>query len=319
MELKQRKRIVNDLPRFNWGQNGNVLNNYSFNTSLSSGNNYTSSLGLSYQPAAQTNMQTGINELTNNNAYNLGDSKAAQMNGYTAKDMMYGSKNTDLSQYVQAGGGKGKFDWQSYSADNASAIGDALSPREKFSDNTSNNVRMYGKTVAGTVGGTYGKAAGEIVDVVADNIGMANYKHTNEEMMGDAGVSNANIGGITYKRQNYTDNKGARHDVDSSAVKNAFASGFKGSAAGMRLGGGWGAIAGGVLGNVFGIFSGLKAMRRQRRINANNDKQVAMINQGQKAMADTENLQRRYYQRYGNSDGVMVANRGKDLRARRIR
>lgn len=263
-----------------------------------------------------------MNGLTNNNGYNLGSSSAAQMNGNTAKDMMYGNKSTDLSQYMQLGGkgnNKGMFDWQGFASDNASAIGDTLSSRHKFTDNGSNNIRQYGKPIAGTFGGQYGKAAQELVDVVADNVGMANYKHTNADMMDEAGTSTGNIGGMSYTTQNYTDNRSARRDVDNTAVTNAVASGFKGSAAGMRIAGPIGAIVGGLLGNIAGIFTGSSAMKRQRRINANNDKQVSMINQGQRAMADTENLQRRYYQRYGNSDGVMLANRGKDLRPRRHR
>lgn len=50
MELRQRKQINNALPKFNWGQNGNILNNYSLNSNI--GNNYMSSMNLSYQPAS---------------------------------------------------------------------------------------------------------------------------------------------------------------------------------------------------------------------------------------------------------------------------
>lgn len=211
-----------------------------------------------------------------------------------------------------------KPDYGSMGASMAGNIGDLFSQSGKFGDGASSGIRNYGGAAASMVPGKYGQLAYGAVTLLSDTIGMSKYKHTSDEMRNNAGMSNSTINGINYTTQNALDTKSMYSDVKDTAVKNAISNGFKGSAAGFAVGGPIGAVVGGVLGNVLGIFSGRKAMIRQKRINRNAQMQNLMLNQGQMAYADTEGLQNKYYQdNYDTTGQLLYANNGKDLVGRK--
>lgn len=211
-----------------------------------------------------------------------------------------------------------KPDYGSMGTSMANGIGDLFSQSGKFGDKTSSGIRNYGGAVASMIPGKYGQLTQGAVTLASNTIGMSKYRHIADEMRNNAGISNYTINGINYTTQNALDTKSMYSDVKDTAVKNAISNGFKGSSAGFAVGGPIGAVVGGVLGNVLGIFSGRKAMIRQKRINRNAQMQNLMLNQGQMAYADTEGLQNKYYQdNYDTTGQLLYANNGKDLVGRK--
>lgn len=205
------------------------------------------------------------------------------------------------------------------------AIGNAFDQSSKFDNKAANDIKNYGGMVAKLIPGKYGEAAGSLVDIGANIIGMYNYKHTGNEMRNEAGTDTATINGINYNTQNALDTRSKYNDVKSTGVLNAISSTGKGVAMGTALGSvipGLGNVVGGVVGGVLGLagglFGGRAAAIRQKRINRNAAMQTQMLNQDQMAQADTEGLQNKYYQNHYDTTGtVLYANRGKDLRQRK--
>ncbi len=297
MDLKQRKRIINSVPRF---YNGVDMGEIRASVP-------------SWQSYGNIDQKVGIN--------NINDAK--QMIGQNAPisqpspSFTIGQK--PASQWNNSGGLQmQKPDYGSMGASMANQIGDLFSQSGKFGDKTSSGIRNYGGAVASMIPGKYGQIAQGAVPLISDTIGMSKYRHTSDEMRNNAGISNSTINGINYTTQNALDTKSMYSDVKDTAIKNAISNGFKGSSAGFAVGGPIGAVVGGVLGNVLGIFSGRKAMIRQKRINRNAQMQNLMLNQGQMAYADTEGLQNKYYQdNYDTTGQLLYANNGKDLVGRK--
>lgn len=272
MELKQRKRIQNSLPRFNGGLSSSISN---------IGGDIT---GLQSYQKQLTSMPT--NQEIN-------------------------SIKTPTNTY--------SFDWKGSAVSGANAVGDLLSQNSKFNNSAARDIKTYGGTVAQMIPGKYGQLAKTAVDLASDTVGMLNYKHTGDEMRNQGGLSDTSINGINYTAQNAIDTGSAYKDVKSTGIKNAVSGGFKGSAAGFAVGGPLGAVVGGAIGNLLGVFSGRKAMIRQKRINRNALMQTEMLNQNQMAQADTEGLQNSYYRDNYDTTGTVLfgANHGKDLRSRK--
>lgn len=297
MDLKQRKRIINSAPRF---YNGVDMGEIRASVP-------------SWQSYGNIDQKVGIN--------NINDVK--QMIGQNApvsqSSPSFAIGQKPASQWNNNGGFQmQKPDFGSMGASMANGIGDLFSQSGKFGDKTSSGIRNYGGAAASMVPGKYGQLAQGVVSLVSDTIGMSKYRHTADEMRNNSGMSNSTINGINYTTQNALDTKSMYSDVKDTAIKNAVSNGFKGSAAGFAVGGPIGAVVGGVLGNVLGIFSGRKAMIRQKRINRNAQMQNLMINQGQMAYADTEGLQNKYYQdNYDTTGQLLYANNGKDLVGRK--
>ena len=297
MDLKQRKRIINSVPRFY-----NGVDMGGIRASIPS-----------WQSYGNIDQKVGIN--------NINDVK--QMMGQnapvpqTSPSFAIGQK--PASQWNNSGGFQmQKPDYGSMGASMADGIGDILSQSGKFGDKTSSGIRNYGGAAASMIPGKYGQLAQGAVTLISNTIGMSKYRHTSDEMRNNAGTSNSTINGINYTTQNALDTKSMYSDVKDTAIKNAISNGFKGSSAGFAVGGPIGAVVGGVLGNVLGIFSGRKAMIRQKRINRNAQMQNLMLNQGQMAYADTEGLQNKYYQdNYDTTGQLLYANNGKDLVGRK--
>lgn len=295
MDLKQRKRIINSIPRFNTGNDGSDLAGATRN--LPSITGYVQQNVTSIPTYQQiSNMKTpGI--------------QGAQMQKHD-----YGSIGASMPSFNIGQ----KPDYVSMGTSIAGGIGDLFSQSGKFGDKTSSAIRNYGGAAASMVPGKHGQLAQTAVTLLADTIGMSKYKHTADEMRNNAGMSNSTINGINYTTQNALDTKSMYSDVKDTAIKNTISNGLKGSVAGFAVGGPIGAVVGGVLGNVLGIFGGRKAMIRQKRINRNAQMQNLMLNQGQMAYADTEALQNKYYQdNYDTTGQLLYANNGKDIVGRK--
>ena len=303
MDLKQRKRIINSIPRFNTGNDGN--------NGVDMGKIRASV--PSWQSYGNIDQKVGINN-TNDVSQMIGQNAPISQ---SSPSFTIGQK--PASQWNNRGGLQmQKPDYVSMGTSIADGIGDLLSQSGKFGDKTSSAIRNYGGAVASMVPGKHGQLAQAAVTLLADTIGMSKYKHTADEMRNNAGMSNSTINGINYTTQNALDTKSMYSDVKDTAIKNTISNGLKGSVAGLAVGGPIGAVVGGVLGNVLGIFGGRKAMIRQKRINRNAQMQNLMLNQGQMAYADTEALQNKYYQNnYDTTGQLLYANNGKDIVGRK--
>ena len=331
MDLKQRKRIINSIPRFN---TGNDIGQIRDNLSQQSYGNIDQKVGI--------NNINDVSQMIGQNApisqsspsFNIGQKSASQWNNGGA-NLAEATRNLpSLTGYVPSiptyqqisnmkipgiqGSQMQKPDFGSIGTSIAGGIGDLFSQSGKFGDKTSSAIRNYGGAAASMVPGKHGQLAQAAVTLLADTIGMSKYKHTADEMRNNAGMSNSTINGINYTTQNALDTKSMYSDVKDTAIKNTISNGLKGSVAGFAVGGPIGAVVGGVLGNVLGIFGGRKAMIRQKRINRNAQMQNLMLNQGQMAYADTEALQNKYYQNnYDTTGQLLYANNGKDIVGRK--
>lgn len=318
MDLKQRKRIINSVPRFNTGNDGNYIGQIRANlSSQQSYGNIDQKVGI--------NNTNDVSQMIGQNApisqsspsFNIGQKSASQWNNSGGLQMQkygFGSMESSTPSFNIGQ----KPDYVSMGTSIAGGIGDLFSQSGKFGDKTSSAIRNYGGAAASMAPGGYGQLAQAAVTLLADTIGMSKYKHTADEMRNNAGMSNSTINGINYTTQNALDTKGMYSDVKDTAIKNTISNGLKGSVAGFAVGGPIGAVIGGVLGNVLGIFGGRKAMIRQKRINRNAQMQNLMLNQGQMAYADTEALQNKYYQdNYDTTGQLLYANNGKDIVGRK--
>lgn len=338
MDLKQRKRIINSVPRFNTGNDGNNgVDMGKIRASVPSQQSY----GNIDQKVGINNIND-VSQMIGQNApisqsspsFTIGQKSASQWNNGGA-DLAEATRNlSSLTGYFPSiptyqqistmktpgiyGAQMQKPDYVSMGTSIAGGIGDLFSQSGKFGDKTSSAIRNYGGAAASMVPGKHGQLAQTAVTLLADTIGMSKYKHTADEMRNNAGMSNSTINGINYTTQNALDTKSMYSDVKDTAIKNTISNGLKGSVAGLAVGGPIGAIVGGVLGNVLGIFGGRKAMIRQKRINRNAQMQNLMLNQGQMAYADTEALQNKYYQdNYDTTGQLLYANNGKDIVGRK--
>ena len=338
MDLKQRKRIINSIPRFNTGNDGNngvdmgkirasvpsqqSYGNIDQKVGINNTNDVSQMIGQN-APISQSSPSFTIGQKSasqwNNGGANLAEAtrNLPSLTGYFPSIPTYQQISTMKTPGIQ-GAQMQKPDYGSMGASIAGGIGDLFSQSGKFGDKTSSAIRNYGGAAASMVPGKHGQLAQTAVTLLADTIGMSKYKHTADEMRNNAGMSNSTINGINYTTQNALDTKSMYSDVKDTAIKNTISNGLKGSVAGLAVGGPIGAIVGGVLGNVLGIFGGRKAMIRQKRINRNAQMQNLMLNQGQMAYADTEALQNKYYQNnYDTTGQLLYANNGKDIFGRK--
>lgn len=295
MDLKQRKRIINSIPRFNTGNDGSDLAGATRNL-----------------PSITGYVQQNVTSIPT--YQQISNMKTPGIQGAQMQKPDYGSMGASIPSFNIGQ----KPDYVSMGTSIAGGIGDLFSQSNKFGDKTSSAIRNYGGAAASMVPGKHGQLAQAAVTLLADTIGMSKYKHTADEMRNNAGMSNSTINGINYTTQNSLDTKSMYSDVKDTAIKNTISNGLKGSVAGFAVGGPIGAVVGGVLGNVLGIFGGRKAMIRQKRINRNAQMQNLMLNQGQMAYADTEALQNKYYQdNYDTTGQLLYANNGKDIVGRK--
>ena len=300
MELRQRKRIAN-MPRFDIGADARnmALNDMGHNAiGIDAKAGYAA-------PSAPTLQQKAEQIWGEIGTAPLGAVKP-------------GSGSTNPSFNLGQSIDSIKPDYKQIAIQIADGVGDTLSQKSKFSDSASNGVRNVGGAIAKIIPGKYGKLAQGAVEATANTIGMYGYHHSGAEQMSEAGTSESQIGGTQYTTQNMIDTNNSYSDVKNTGIKNAVSTSLKTSSAGLAIGGPVGAIVGGILGLGAGIFGGRHAMIRQKRINRNAVAQTAQINQQQESYADSQNLYDRYYQRNRDTtDGLLLANSGKDLRRRK--
>lgn len=149
-------------------------------------------------------------------------------------------------------------------------------------------------------------------------------------LLGDAGTSQGQVGGVQYQRQNNI-NAGAEiaeekakanKEIQNVTMATAGAGMATGLAIGATIGGSAGPIgaaAGAVVGTLAGLFVGSAAKKRalhklNKRI-MNAQVKVGTINSYGHSSAQTTQLQQEYAQDNGNTQGqVLYANRGKDMK-----
>lgn len=149
-------------------------------------------------------------------------------------------------------------------------------------------------------------------------------------LLGDAGTSQGQVGGVQYQRQNNIDAAGEIAEEKARAQKQAqtvaLTTGGAGMATGLAIGatiggagGPIGAAVGAVVGTVAGLFIGGAAKKRAlRKLNkriANAQVKVGTINSYGRSVAQTTQLQQEYSQNNGDTQGqVLYANKGKDMK-----
>lgn len=204
------------------------------------------------------------------------------------------------------------------------AIGGAFDQSSKFTNRTSMSLGQFGD-LASKIPGPYGQAIGGVFKLASNYSGMANYSHGSSEMMNQAGTTENSINGIGYTIQNVADTKAAYNDVSKTGLNNTVSSTATGATTGAAIGSiipGLGTVAGGIIGGIISgigsLFGARRARRRQNRIGKNAIIQTDVINSANMASADTVGLENNYYaNNYNTTDGVLYANRGKDLKLRK--
>lgn len=149
-------------------------------------------------------------------------------------------------------------------------------------------------------------------------------------LLGDAGTSQGQVGGVQYQRQNNIDAAGeiaeekarANKQLQNVTMATSGAGVATGLAIGATIGGAAGPIGAGigaVVGTVAGLFVGGAAKKRAlHKINkriANAQVKVGTINSYGRSVAQTTQLQQEYAQDSGDTQGqVLYANKGKDMK-----
>lgn len=300
MDLRQRKRLSN-IPKYTSGADLDAKVGFSTPSQQDVANDLTKMVG-SNAPAGSAVAGAG----SNNASFVIGQKPASKWNNK-------GGMNTNTSpspgQIINTVGSiaSGLFDQSS-----------------KFTNGASNTLGQI-SSLASNVPGPWGQAVGGVFKLASNYSGMANYSHSGQEMMNQAGTTENMINGIGYTQQNVADTKAAYNDVSKTGLNNTLSSTATGATTGAAIGSiipGLGTVAGGILGGIIGgigsLFGASKARRRQNRIGKNAIIQTDVINSANMASADTQGLENRYYaNNYDTTGGVLYANRGKDLKLRK--
>ena len=131
---------------------------------------------------------------------------------------------------------------------------------------------------------------------------------TDDQMMAESGTSEGSVMGINYTRQNSIDSGKYESEVNSSGLGNTMSSTVSGASAGASIAGPWGAVAGGAVGLVSGLFGwGSSKKILQKRLH--DAKQLtSRTNTFNRSGAMSTGLQNEYYQDYGNTqDDVLYS------------
>ena len=131
---------------------------------------------------------------------------------------------------------------------------------------------------------------------------------TGDQMMAESGTSEGSVMGVGYTRQNNIDSSQYESEVNSSGLGNTMSSTVSGASAGASIAGPWGAVAGGAVGLVSGLFGwGSSKKKLQKRLH--DAKQLtSRTNTFNRSGAMSTGLQNEYYQDYGNTqDDVLYS------------
>lgn len=223
-----------------------------------------------------------------------------------------------------------------YSATELAGATDHLGINYKMFDGSGNLSQTYLKEIGGpnpveqNIDGGGGLTVGpsQIQGVLGGLISGATALQTfspksSSEIIGDSGTSDAMAGGIGYTQQNAV-NYGAQ--MQEQGAKNT-AGTLQTTSAGMQIGGSIGSAfgpVGGAIGSavgaiggfVTGLFKGNSAKRKLRRRIHNAQLRIDRNNRFNQAEAFTTGLQQDYAEEYGNTDGLLYANCGKDKNVR---
>ena len=131
---------------------------------------------------------------------------------------------------------------------------------------------------------------------------------TGDQMMAESGTSEGSVMGINYTRQNSIDSGKYESEVNSSGLGNTMSSTVSGASAGASIAGPWGAVAGGAVGLVSGLF-GWGSSKRKLQKRLHDAKQLtSRTNTFNRSGAMSTGLQNEYYQNYGNTqDDVLYS------------
>lgn len=213
-------------------------------------------------------------------------------------------------------------------APSGSAIAGAGSSSASFNIGQTPASKWNPKGVVQTAGGggisssTVTGAVNRTIGMIQGYNSMQNAVKGTDELMAYSGQRTDQAFGVNYQAQNDINKQKAMDDISKSNKNATLGMVGSGAAAGAAIGSaipGVGTLIGGAVGAITGLFGGLfgskKARERQHRKIFNAQQKVNLINQVNQSSAATEGLIQQYYLDNGNTyDGVLYANRGKDLR-----
>lgn len=223
-----------------------------------------------------------------------------------------------------------------YSATELAGATDHLGINYKMFDGFGNLSQTYLKEIGGPnpveqnidEGGGLTVGPSQIQGVLGGLISGATALQTfspksSSEIIGDSGTSDAMAGGIGYTQQNAVNydaqmqEQGAKNTAGTLQTTSAGMQigGSIGSAFGP-VGGAIGSAVGAIGGFVTGLFKGNSAKRKLRRRIHNAQLRIDRNNRFNQAEAFTTGLQQDYAEQYGNTDGLLYANCGKDKNVR---
>lgn len=207
----------------------------------------------------------------------------------------------------------------------ADTINKGFTQKGNFTDKSSTTWNNVADVAGEVLPGQYGQLANNALGLIGNTVGMSKYRVNGNQMAMQTGTTENSIGGIGYTQQNMVDTGAAMSNVSRTATKNTISSAGKGLKTGAIVGSlipGVGTVIGGaagaIIGTVAGIFAGNKAKRRQERINNNAMAGTYAQNDQQQAGAMSQALINDWYaDNINTTDGVLYANRGKDLKQRK--
>ena len=131
---------------------------------------------------------------------------------------------------------------------------------------------------------------------------------TGDQMIADAGTSEGSVMGMNYTKQNTIDSDKYKSEVNSSGLSNTMGSTMSGAQAGASVAGPWGAVVGGGVGLVSGLF-GWGSSKRKLQKRMNDARQLtSRTNTFNRSGAMSTGLSNQYYQNYGNTqDDVLYS------------
>ena len=130
----------------------------------------------------------------------------------------------------------------------------------------------------------------------------------------ETGYSEGSINGISYQKTNAVNGDQLMKEVESQNGANTIGAASAGFSAGNSIAGPIGGVVGGLIGGIAGIFGGKKRKEiMKRRIQLAKERNLR-INAANKAGANTQALERDWYEENENNTGdILYANKGKDM------
>ena len=169
--------------------------------------------------------------------------------------------------------------------------------------------------------GKGGNIASSAVNFIGSTMNSFGPVKSDEEILADAGQTNAAGNGFTYLRQNHVDGDKEMAQLSKENTSNTLATAGTGAALGASIGSvfpGAGTIIGGAIGAIGGLFAGLfggaARRRKMRRAIFNAQQKADRANNFNQSSAQSDYLQQRYAQEHGTTtdDDLYGYKNGKD-------